>query len=108
MAEPVKTIRASESRVVDVDRDPVAYLLAHGWKLYEGDPKREVSRWLDPTKPESDVETKVKTGTKKLPGNKGTEDIFQTRITPGAWPIYRAAAVQVQLERDEAVAEGKK
>ncbi len=102
MAEPVKTIRATEARqTVDADRDPAAYLLSHGWKLYEGDPKREVSKWLDPTKPHEDVESKVKVGTKKLPGNKGVENIMQTLVTCAAWPIYRAAAVQVQLERDE-------
>lgn len=104
MAEPVKTIAKNELRPasIDPDRDAATYLAAKGWKLYDGDPKREGSRWLDPTKPEQDVESKVKVGVKKLPGNKGVEDILQTRILPAAWPLYRDAAVRVQMERDEA------
>lgn len=86
--------------IPDPDRDPIGYLRHHGWKC-DGDPKRRTSRWLDPTKPATAKDEKVKIGERALPGGK-KEDVHQVYHTPAVWPISRDEAVQIQQDRDEA------
>ena len=86
--------------IPDPIQDPSGFLLAKGWTLYDGDPRTALSRWLDPMKPRTASDKRVKTGTRKLADGTST-DIIQTQHTPAAWPIWRGEAVALQLNRDK-------
>jgi hypothetical protein len=76
-------------------KDPVQYLLQKGWTPI-GDPNHPQTCWLDPRKPDRDIEERRKVCEKVLP-NKKKEDVYQTFVTPRVFPIALADAVQEQI-----------
>jgi hypothetical protein len=86
---------------VTAESDPVAYLMAKGWTP-DGQPGASGCQWYDPTQPKAQKVEEVKIGVRK---NGNREDpIIQKRITPKAWPLSLADAVQTQKARDAAAA----
>ncbi len=79
--------------------DPVGYLRHHKWQP-EGDPRRITCRWLDPLKPRTARDEKLKVGERKLP-DKSVQPVYQTHHTPAAWPMTRDEALAEQQRRDE-------
>jgi hypothetical protein len=98
-AQPAAAAPAREAEAPDPDRDPVGYLLAKGWRPEDGATPSLRCRWLEPGKPDRDIETKVKAFDRPLPNGK-TEPVYQTQVTPAAWPLPLAQAVQLQRELD--------
>lgn len=104
-ATPGKTAKSAGIKTDAPDFDPWdspgEYLLSKGWKP-QGDPRRHWTKWLDPTKPEKETYSKRLALTRVDPRTKKVEEIYQTVVTPAAWPLSRNEAVLIQIERDVA------
>jgi hypothetical protein len=82
-----------------------AYLLSKGWRP-ESDPAAGPTRWFCPLAPAADAYDRVRVGERKLPGGR-REPVYQTWITPAAWPLTEAEAVALQRGRDAEGGDGR-
>jgi len=92
--------RATGSEPAHPYREPVDYLISKGWKP-TGDPFFPATLWIDPTKPEKETSSRIKVLERINPRTKEREEIFQTHISPAAWPMRREEAVWIQWQRDQ-------
>jgi len=83
---------------IDPEANPVAYLLAKGWKP-EGDPKAKTTTWLDPTKPQ-EVKSEMQVVAHRQLPNGTTTEVKQLVVTHPSWPYSRESAVSLQQDRD--------
>ncbi len=82
------------------DLDPSGYLIAKGWKPLGLPPYTRDTCFLDPTKPENDIEEVREITRRKV---KDKEEIVRgVFVTQRAFPMMRERAILVQMERDAA------